>query len=753
MNARTATRLAWSLWVACLVLIALALLLDFLLTDDILSYPWQMRINHRSLYPMYAVLTGMLSMVYPTIGALIVSRLPTNPIGWIFCGVGLLYQIQHFTLAYSNYALAEKYALPWREYVGWFSTWIGFAGLILAGIFLMLLFPDGHLLSRRWRIVMWAAVLGATLAALADAFYPGRLVTHGYVENPFGAMGVFGGWLTAYASLPVSKLLTSALLLVSTLAALFSPLVRLRRASGDARQQLKWFLYAAVPAAVCLSAFLVEAMISNYSMILMFQTWGTLDINVGIKSYNLFYVSSYVPAFALLLLAVFTCVAILRYRLYDIDLLINRTLVYGSLTAGVAGIYLLAVVGLGALFQAQGNLGVSLLATGLVALLFQPLRSRLQRGVNQLMYGERDDPSAVTSRLGRRLEATLAPEAVLPTVVETIAQALKLPYAAILLKEGEGFRSAAAYGSPTAEPEALALVYQREEIGRLVIAPRAPGEQFSTGDRRLLEDLARQAEVAVHAVRLTADLQGSRERLVTTREEERRRLRRDLHDGLGPTLASFALKLDAARKLVRRKPEDAEVLLSRLKEHTQDTVTEVRRLVYGLRPPALDDLGLVAAVRQQAESYGFVTHKGFSGAAGNVASGGAELAFSLEAPGDLPTLPAAVEVACYRIAQEALTNVARYAKARTCRIRLSVDRGASMLDLEVKDDGVGMPEDRVAGVGLTSMRERAEELGGTCDVEPGPQGGTRVLARLPLPASERHPEGTRSSWRAPSASS
>jgi two-component system NarL family sensor kinase len=753
MNARTATRLAWSLWVACLVLIALSLLLDFLLTYDILSYPWQIRINHRILYPIYAVLTGVVSLVYPTIGALIVSRLPRNPIGWIFCGVGLLYQIQHFTLAYSNYALAESFALPWGQYVGWFSTWIGFAGLILAGIFLMLLFPDGHLLSRRWRIVMWAAILGATLAALADAFYPGRLVTHGYVENPFGAMGVFGGWLTAYASLPVSKLLASALLLVSTLAALFSPLVRLRRASGDARQQLKWFLYAAMPAAVCLSAFLVEAMISNYAMIVMFKMWSTLDINIGNKSYNLFYASSYVPAFALLILALFTCVAILRYKLYDIDLLINRTLVYGSLSACIVGTYMLAVVGLGVLFQARGNLAVSLVATVVVAVLFQPLRSRLQRGVNRLMYGERDDPSAVTSRLGRRIEATLAPEAMLPTVVETIAQALKLPYVAILLKEGDGFRSAASYGSPGAEPEALPLIYQREEIGRLVIAPRAPGEQFSTGDRRLLEDLARQAEVAVHAVRLTADLQRSRERLVATREEERRRLRRDLHDGLGPTLASFALKLEGARKLVRRKPEDAEVLLSRLTEQTQDTVMDVRRLVYGLRPPALDDLGLVAAIRQQAESHGFVAHEAFSGATGDGVSGETGLVFSLEAPGNMPTLPAAVEVACYRIAQEAITNVARHAYAKTCRVRLSVDRGASVLELEITDDGAGIPGDRVAGVGLSSMRERAEELGGTCKVEPGPQGGTRVLARLSLLAPKAHAEGATSSWSAPSASS
>jgi signal transduction histidine kinase len=270
----------------------------------------------------------------------------------------------------------------------------------------------------------------------------------------------------------------------------------------------------------------------------------------------------------------------------------------------------------------------------------------------------------------------------------------------------------------------------------------------------LLEDLARHAEVAVHAVRLTADLQRSRERLVATREAERRRLRRDLHDGLGPTLASQALKLDAARKLVRRKPEDAEELLSRLKDQTQDTVGDVRRLVYGLRPPALDDLGLVAAVRQQAESHGFVV-AGFSGDTEKEAAGEDGLvSFSLEVLEDLPPLSAAVEVAAYRIAQEALTNVARHAQAKTCHVRLSVDQARGMLELEVRDDGTGMTEGRRAGVGLSSMRERAEELGGTLAIESGPEGGTCVLACLPLPAPKEHPQGaTSSSWNAPSASS
>src|SRR5215213_3929592 len=652
MSARTATRLAWSLWVACLALLALALLLDFLRTEAFLTDPWHMLSNHRFVYPIYAVLTGMLSLVYPTIGALIVSRLPRNPIGWIFCGVGLFYQLQHVALAYSNYAVAERDSLPWGEYAAWFSAWVGFGGLVLAFVFLILLFPDGRLLSRRWRIVALAAVLGAALAALADGFYPGQLLTHGYIENPLGATGTIGQQLTAYGSLAASKVLASALLLMSTLAALFPPVVRLRRASGDARQQLKWFLYAAVPAVVVLSAFLVEVIISNRSMNSMFEMMGSFAMFekydvfslYDLTAADIFNDTSYVPAFVLLLLAVFACIAILRHKLYDIDLLINRTLVYGALSACVVGTYVLAVVALGTIFHARGNIAVSLLATAFVAIRFQPLRSRFQRGVNRMMYGDRDDPSAVTSRLGQRIEETLAPEAVLPTVVETIAQALKLPYVAILLQEGEGYRTGAASGSPPEEPEALPLVYQREEIGRLVIAPRAPGERLSEADRRLLEDLARQAEVAVHAVRLTSDLQRSRERLVTTREEERRRLRRDLHDGLGPTLASYALQLNAARKLVRGKPEDAEESLARLEQRTEETIAEMRRLIYGLRPPALDDLGLIPSIHQQAQSHEMVEL--FTDAETDE-RWEHRTVFSVNAPKELPPLPAAVEVACW----------------------------------------------------------------------------------------------------------
>jgi signal transduction histidine kinase len=351
----------------------------------------------------------------------------------------------------------------------------------------------------------------------------------------------------------------------------------------------------------------------------------------------------------------------------------------------------------------------------LIAVLFQPLRDRLQRGVNRLMYGERDDPYAVLSRLSQRLEATLAPEAVLPTIVETVKESLNLPYVAIALKQGEAFAVVASSGTLVNDTLRLPLVYQNEKIGQLLLAPRAPGETFSPADRRLLDDLAREAGVAVHAVRLTTDLQHSRARLVTTREEERRRLRRDLHDGLGPTLASLAQRLDTARILVPRDPNAAVALLGDLTAQVKTTITDIRRLVYALRPPALDELGLVSALREHAAHY-------------NESNG---LSISMEAPERLPPLPAAVEVAAYRIVLEALTNVARHAHARTCHIHLEL-REAQVLYLEVTDDGGGLPKDYHAGVGLTSMRERAMELGGECRIEPGPTHGIRVVARLPL---------------------
>lgn len=414
-------------------------------------------------------------------------------------------------------------------------------------------------------------------------------------------------------------------------------------------------------------------------------------------------------------------IAVLRYRLYDIDLLINRTLVYGTLTACVIGLYVLVVGALGILFQTQGNLLIALLATGIVAVLFQPLRARLQRGINRLIYGERDDPVEALARLGRRLEAAIPQDKVLFTLVDTIAQTLKLPYVAIKLPVATGYTVAVVYGNPVPDCIQLPLIYQGEDNGQLVVAWRSPGSPFSPSELRLLRNIARQAGAAVRTVRLTGDLLRSRQQLVTAREEERRRLRRDLHDGLGATLAALNLEAAVLRHAIRRDPEKAEALVDEFRQDIRATIEAIRHLVYELRPPTLDQLGLVEAVRVLAVAC-----------SRGEAQDEATLHITVEAPPTLLPLPAAVEVAAFRIVQEALTNVVTHAQAQHAIVRLQMT--TDELLVEVVDDGIGIANGRQPnpGLGLLSMRERAEELGGVCLIETTAEGGARVLASLPL---------------------
>src|SRR5215203_5283499 len=209
ISRRIATWLAWSLCAVCVALIGLALLLDFLTGEVIPTGVAGERPG-----PAFAVLTGLLSLAFPTVGALIVSRLPTNPIGWLFCGMGLLYGAGRFTGAYADYALLENFAFPGGEYVAWLTMCTWFASLTL-GVFLILLFPEGQLPSRRWRIVEWAAIFGAALVTLGFAFMPENLIlTHPYVENPFGVVGVVGGF-TTYDLFGASRFVGMTLLLTS----------------------------------------------------------------------------------------------------------------------------------------------------------------------------------------------------------------------------------------------------------------------------------------------------------------------------------------------------------------------------------------------------------------------------------------------------------------------------------------------------------------------------------------------------------
>ena len=406
-------------------------------------------------------------------------------------------------------------------------------------------------------------------------------------------------------------------------------------------------------------------------------------------------------------------------RAWDWDRVLNRSIVYGTLTGGIILTYAASVVLLRALLPGETPYAVALLSTGAGALVALPLRDRLQRIVNHLMYGDRDDPYRAIARLGEQLETSIGSEDVLGAIVSTVAQALRLPYAAIELADASDESPTAVHGTPPADADTLLrlpVTYRGDAVGQLLLAPRSPGEAFGDADLRLLGDLARQAGPAVQSVRLTTDLRRSRERLVTALEEERRRLQRDLHDGLGPTLAGALMKMEAARSRLDRSPGEAASLLGELASDTRRTIEEVRRLTYDLRPPALDQLGLVGALRERAAEFSEARADG--------------LEIGIEVPADLPPLTAAVEVAAYRIGLEALTNVARHSGARRSTLRLAVADGA--LEVEVTDDGCGIDANGHAGVGHRSMRERAEELGGGLEIGRSGTAGTRVHARLPL---------------------
>ncbi|CAA9568185.1 MAG: ATP-binding region, ATPase-like [uncultured Truepera sp.] len=416
-----------------------------------------------------------------------------------------------------------------------------------------------------------------------------------------------------------------------------------------------------------------------------------------------------------LVLTLCLALAVLRYRLFDIDLVINRTLVYTALSACVVGTYVLIVGMLGALFNAQGNLAVSLVATGLVAVLFQPLREHVQRFVNRLMYGDRDDPYTLLAKLSSRTEGSLTPEGVLPTLLETVTQALKLPYASVLLYRGESEEVIAEHGDRigTADPVVFPLTHQGETFGELRFKTRGSDETFSQGELALLRTIAQQVSVAAYAVRQTLELRRSRERLITTREEERLRIRRDLHDGLGPALAGLNLQASSLKHLMMTQPDAAQAAVDELRSELRKAVSEVRQVVHDLRPPSLDQLGLKGALEQLAEGLN-------TSEAGN-------LSFTSDIS-DLPTLPPATEVAVYRVVQEALANALKHARARHVAVTLSL---GCDLSLTIQDDGVGIPEHYRAGVGLRSMRERVEELQGSFEIISRSQQGTTVQVGLP----------------------
>jgi hypothetical protein len=423
MSHRAAAWLAWSVLAVCVVLITLTLVLDFTTVElplDVGGFRYD---------PGFAVLTGVLSLAYPAVGALIASRLPTNPIGWIFCGLGVIYVTQRFAIAYADHALLETLALPWGEFAAWFSTWIGFAFPTL-GVFLMLLFPGGRLPTRRWRIVVCLTVFGAAMSALGVAFMPGILLHHRYVENPFGVVGVIYGKLTTYGFFGGSRILGMTLLSTSLLVALFSIILRLRHARGNDRQQLKWFLFAAVPLTFVGSLDGLDGIIANFTTDFMFHPVYML------YSRGLLVPVLYVEVLALLLVPICTYVAILRYNLYDIDVVVNRTLVYGSLTAMLVALYFVGIVVLQRVFvllTGQRSTLAVVASTLLIAALFNPLRRRIQSFMDRRFYRRKYDATKTLEAFSATLRKETDLEALREDLVGVVRETMQPEHVSLWL--------------------------------------------------------------------------------------------------------------------------------------------------------------------------------------------------------------------------------------------------------------------------------------------------------------------------------
>jgi two-component system, NarL family, sensor kinase len=631
----------------------------------------------------FTVTDGAMALAFPVCGVLLAWHRPRNPIGWLFLAAALGMAVTAvcgplLTLgAQQGWNQATMRVLCTASTYGWPWTIALFLPLAL------ILFPDGRLPGRRWRWLIWAVAVD-TLPFVASLGSPdpqtaGSRQVSTYLAPPhFHQLGLV--WTLA-----------NVLWAVVFAGAIASLAVRYRRGSETERRQLLWLL-------------LVGLVLAPWAGVI----WGIF--NAG-------------PILGLLglsLIPVAVSVAILRHQLLDIRVVISRALLYGLLTAAAVGAYTGLVALLDLMVRSQVSFGAAVAASIIVAFCFNPARVWLQRLVDRALYGDRRDPVRAVSLVGERLAGAGA--AGMPSVLEALCDSLRLPFAAVRFSSAE----VAAFGTEPELRHSIPLSYEGAAVGELTVGLRSGQPRLSPQDIAVLRLLAGPLAVAAHATALSAALQESRSAIVAAREEERRRLRRDLHDGLGPVLTGIAFKADAARNTLDADAaaSPARALLTQLRADTTEAIADIRRLVYGLRPPALDDLGLVGSLREHALRSA-------------LRADASRVAVTLDAPGDLPALPAAVEVAAYRIVTEAMTNAVRHSGASRIDITVAVAGRADLADraglsIEVRDDGAGPAAGWQPGVGVHSMRERAAELGGWCRFEAGPAGGGLVAALLPL---------------------
>lgn len=669
--------------------------------------------------PTTAQLPGLLAVVIVTpLAVLITLRRPGNAVGWVLLATistGAVGILAVFVAIYGQ--LHGASSTGWVEWLVWLNNETGEVDnyLILMAI---LLFPSGHLLGRRWRWVFWPFLALAMLGVASTALQPGssqlspRLPGIPYPLGIKSLNPVSDGRLTP-AVVAVAIVFVVFLILIGS-----AVVIRLRRANGVERRQLQWFSYVAV---------------ATVAVVVIGAVIATQNVAVGNGIGNL---QAY--GFGIVLPATIG-LAIIKDGLYDIDVFISRTLVYGSLAVLITAVYVGIAVGIGTLIGSGGkpNLALSILATAIVAIGFQPVRERLQRIANRLVYGKRATPYEVLSEFSGRVAEAYAADEVLPRMARVLQEGTGAESATVWLRGMAELRPAATYPDGTAAHQSLPLSngslptlppatravevrHQGEVLGALSVSKRR-GEALTPIEDKLIDDLAQQAGLVLKNVGLSADLQArlvelraSRQRLVSAQDLERRRLERNLHDGAQQHLVALKVKLGLAGLLVGRDPAKAAATLQQLKADADEALETLRDLARGIYPPLLADKGLRVALESQARK--------------------ATVPVTVEAEG-VARYSQDVEATVYFCVLEALQNVQKYAMATHVVVRVRADGGT--LTFSVTDDGTGF-DSAIAkkGAGLTNMADRIDALGGTVEVTSHPGAGTTVRGGLPAPARD-----------------
>jgi signal transduction histidine kinase len=695
MGTRTAVRLAWALWA-----LTLAVMVPGVLLWATAGFPPPPRSEPvAGAGATFLVLTWTLTAaLFATIGLVVATRRPRNPIGWLCILAGGMMACSMLASEYANGpALAEPGSpAPGAALVAWIGSLLAVWVAVIVPI--VLFFPDGRLPGRRWGVVLWGEAATVLLALVGMGLRPGPLGTAPTLDNPFGVAA-------AADALAIIMGLATVGLLVCTLLAASALVLRLRRARSDERQQFKWVAYAA-------------------------SLWaaGLIGASVVPPAWNVFTQFGQFVTLAGLLVAV--AVAVLKYRLYDVDLVINRTLVYGSLAALITSVYVALVVGLGTLIGTRGepSLGLSVLATAAVAVAFQPARERVQRLANRLVYGHRASPYEVLAQFSRRMAEALSIDEVLPRMAEAAARGVGGSSARVRVFVPGGADRAVTWPADslasTFDRTALVL-HQGEPVGEIALA-KAHGEALTPNEAVLLSDLAAQAGPALSNVRLALELRArlgqlarqadelraSRQRIVSAQDAERRRLERDIHDGAQQHLVAIAVNARLARQVLETAPVRTGALLEEISAQADDALETLRDLARGIFPAVLADRGLVPALR---------AHLGRSAASARLEA---------DATVARARFDPRAEAALYFCCLEALQNAAKHAAGAAVSVRVCADQ--AWLTLAVCDRGPGFrPEIVHHGTGLQGMLDRMAAVGGTLEVVSAEGEGTTIRGRAP----------------------